>query len=160
MIKSVGSSEVDWFIRARAGHRPVRSLLFLWWRLFCPKWSHFSLPEHTPILTKLGVFVTPAEKCQNILSFGNSTTRWRCNQGKCVLAYNSHILDRTFKNLIFTRSMNFAESCDIGHAHFRWHFLFSSKICKPTFSNFSQAISPICTKLCTQHLWTLLRKCY
>ena len=29
-----------------------------------------------------------------------------------------------------------------------------------TFSNSSQVISSICTKLCTQHLWTLLTKSY
>ena len=26
----------------------IRALLFFEWRLFRPKWSHFSLPEHTP----------------------------------------------------------------------------------------------------------------
>ena len=40
------------------------------------------------------------------------------NQGKCVLAYNSHLLCGTVKNLICTHSLNCAESRDIGHAHF------------------------------------------
>ena len=35
--------------------RPARSLLFFKWRLFHPKWLHFSLSEHTPKLTKLGI---------------------------------------------------------------------------------------------------------
>ena len=119
---------------------PARPLLFFKLTLFCPKWSHFSLPEHTPKLTKLGIYVTPAEKCHTLLSSSISTTRWRYNQGKCILAYNSHILCCTFKNLISTCSLNCAESCDIGHAHFR-RPLFSAnlqniaKYRKPTFRN-------------------------
>ena len=48
-----------------------------------------SLPEHTPKLTKLGIYVTPAEKFHNLLSSSISTTRCHYNQGKCILAYNS-----------------------------------------------------------------------
>ena len=118
----------------------------LQWGLFCPKWSHFSLPEHTPKLTKLGIYVIPAKKCHNRLSSSISTSRWCYNQGKCILVYNSHILCRTFKNLICTRSLNCAESCDIGPFH---KF---AKCRKPTFSNSSQLFSQISTKLCTQHL--------
>ena len=58
----------------------------------------------------------------------------------------THILCRTFKNLICTRSLNCAESCDIGPFH---KF---AKCRKPTFSNSSQLFSQISTKLCTQHL--------
>ena len=32
------------------------------------------------------------------------------------------------------------------------------KIAKLTYSTFSQAVWPMCTKMCTQHLWTLLTK--
>ena len=39
-------------------------------------------------------------------------------------------------------------------------FAMSQNVKNPTFSNSSQAISPICMKLGTQHLWTLLTKCY
>ena len=39
------------------------------------------------------------------------------NQGKCVLAYNSHILCHTFKNLMSTPSLNCAESRHVGHTH-------------------------------------------
>ena len=66
--------------------------------------SHFLLPEHTPKLTKLRMYVTPGKTFYELLSMGISTTRWHYNQGKCILAYNSHILYRTFKNLISTRS--------------------------------------------------------
>ena len=49
-----------------------------------------------------------------------------------------------------------------GHAHFHQPiFFFFCKITKcrkPTFSNSSQVISPICTKLCTQRLWSLVTK--
>ena len=75
----------------------------LTWLLFLPKWLHFALPEHTPKFTKPGVYVTPAEKCHYLLSSSISTSRWNYNQGKCILAYNSHILCRIFKNLISTR---------------------------------------------------------
>ena len=49
-----------------------------------------------------------------------------------------------------------------GHAHFRLHFFPRkfTKCRKCTFLNSPQEISPICTKLCTQHLWTLLTKSY
>ena len=100
--------------------------------------------EYTPHLPKF----------HNLLSI--STTRWHYNQGKCVLAYNSFC--RTFKNIISTRSLNCAESRHIGHAHFRLPFFLHkfTKCRKRTFSNSSPAISPIRTKLCTQHLWTHL----
>ena len=64
------------------------------------------------------------------------------------------------QNLISTRSLNCAKSRDMGHAHFCPLFFPPelAKFCKPTFLNSSQAISPICTKLCPQHLWTLLTK--
>ena len=75
-----------------------------------------------PQTHQLEIYVTPARKCHNPLSSSISTTRWRYNQGKCILAYNSHILCCTFKNLIFTRSLNCTETRDIGHAHF--HLLF------------------------------------
>ena len=96
-----------------------RSLLFFQRRLFRPKWSHFSLPEHTPKLTNelIGMYVTPAEKFHNLLS-SISTTRWRYNQGTWALAHNSRILCCTFKNLISTHSLNCAESHDISQAHF------------------------------------------
>ena len=61
------------------------------------------------------IYVTLAKNFHNLLSYSNSTTRWRYNQGKCALAYNSHILCHTFKNLIITCSPNSAESHDIGH---------------------------------------------
>ena len=71
-------------------------------------------------------------------------------------------LCRVFNNLISTYSQNCAESSHIGHAHFHLRFFTRkfTKCRKPTFSNSSQAISLICTKLCTQHLWTLLTKGY
>ena len=51
---------------------------------------------------------------------------------------------------------------NLGHAHLRQPFFFRyvAKCWKPTFSSSSQAISPICTKLGTQHLRTLLTKSY
>ena len=80
------------------------------------------------------VYVTPAEKCLNLLSSSISTTRWRYNQGKCTLAYNSHIRCHTFKNLISTCSLNWAEF------HHRPRpfpptviFHKYTKCCKPTF---------------------------
>ena len=60
--------------------------------LFRPKLSNLSLPEHTPKLTKLGVHVTPALKFDHLLSSSISTIRWRYNQGKCILPYNSHMV--------------------------------------------------------------------
>ena len=79
---------------------------------------------------------------------------------KCVLANNSHILCRTFKNLMSACSVNCDESWGIGHGHFRLPFFFRlfTKCQKPTFSKSSRAISTICKKLSTQHLWTLLTK--
>ena len=71
-----------------------------------------------PNLTKLGIYVTPAENVHNVLLSSISTTRWHYNQGKCILVYNSHILCRTFKNLISMPSLNWVESRDIGNAHF------------------------------------------
>ena len=97
---------------------PAKTLLFFKWRLFHSKLSHFSLSEHTPKFTRLGKYITPAKKFHNLLSSWISTTRWRFNQGKCVLAYNSHILCRTLKNLISMCSLNCVESGGIGHAHF------------------------------------------
>ena len=52
----------------------------------------------------------PGEKLYNLLLLWISTTRWRYNQGKCILVYNPHILCHTFKNLISTHSVNCAES--------------------------------------------------
>ena len=49
--------------------------------------NHFSVPEHTPELTKLGMYVTAAEKFHNLLLSSISTSRWHYNWGKCVLAY-------------------------------------------------------------------------
>ena len=62
-----------------------------------------------------------------------STTRWCYNQGKCLLAYNCHILYRTFKNLISTRSLNLY-FCP------PFFFLKFAKCRKPTFSNSSYTI--------------------
>ena len=99
--------------------------------------------------------------CYNLLLLWMSTTRWCYNQGKCILAYNSHILYRIFKNLISTRSLNCVESHDIGHSHFRiCLFLRIFVKCRNPFSNSSKAISLICTKLWTKHLWILLTKIY
>ena len=87
-------------------------------------------------------------------------TRWRYNQGKCILPHDSHKLYRIFKNLISMHYLNCAECCDIGHAHFCLCFFHSQNllIChKPTNLTFELTIV-IYTKLCTQHLWTLLTK--
>ena len=86
-------------------------------------------------------YVTPAEKCHNLLLSLISTTRWRYNQGEWVLPNNPHVFCRTFKNPISTCSLNCAKMCDIGRAHFRQPF-FPCR--KPTFSNSYQALSPIC----------------
>ena len=110
----------------------IFALLFFKWQFFCPKWSHFSLPEHTPKLTKLGIY---------LLSSSISTTRWSYNQGKCIWAYNS--LSHIQKPYIHT----FTELCWI--SSYRPATVFSRH--KPTFSNSSQTISLISTKLCTQH---------
>ena len=62
---------------------------------------------------------------------------------------------------LYLCSLSSDESFEIGHAHFLHGFfplLWKSR--KPTFSNSSLAFSPICTKLGTQHLWTLLAKLY
>ena len=48
------------------------------------------------------------------------------NQGKSILANNSHIVYRTFKNLISMHSLNCVKSCDIRHAHFLFCFFASS----------------------------------
>ena len=104
---------------------------------------------------------THHKNCDNLLSSSISTTRWCYNQGNCILAYESHKLCHTFKNFISMRSLNCVESRHIGHAHFRLLFIFFhkfAKCCKPTFSKSSQVFTPMCTKLCTQHLWTLLTK--
>ena len=147
---------ISWWLLWTSRSRSVKSLLFFEWWLFHPKWFYFSLPKHTPNLTKLGIYITPAKKCHYLLSSSISSPRWCYNQGKCVLAYNSHILCRTFKNLISIRSLSYAESSDTCHAHFRIPDFFCKlvKFRKPTFSNSSQAISPISTKLCTRLLWT------
>ena len=79
---------------------------------FRPKWSHFSLPEHTPKLTKLGIYVTPAEKFQNVLASSISTTRWCYNQGKCIL----------FSKTLYPRIHWIVLNLVIGHAHFRFPF--------------------------------------
>ena len=96
-----------------------------WITIFSPKWSHFSLPEHAPKLTKLGIYITPAKKL--FLSY-ISTTRWRYDQGKCVLVCNFNIVYSTFKNLISTPSLNCVESCHIGGAHFRLPFFFQKDL--------------------------------
>ena len=54
------------------------------------------LPEHTPKLTKLGIYITRAQKCHNLLSPFISTTRWCYNQGKCVLAISTLSLNIWF----------------------------------------------------------------
>ena len=68
-------------------------------------------------------------KMFNLLSSWISTTRWCYNQGKYVLAYNSHIFYSTFKNLISMHSLNCDEHHDIGQAHFCicFFFFFSCK---------------------------------
>ena len=75
------------------------------------------IPQNSP---KLGIYLTPDEKFHNLLFSSISTTRWRYNHGKCILAYNS--LCRTFKNIISTHSLNCAESRHIGYAQFRLAF--------------------------------------
>ena len=60
-----------------------------------------------------------------------STTRWHYNQGNCILAHNPPIYAHCF-------------------------FSKFTKCGKPTFTKSSHAISSICTKPCTHHLWTLL----
>ena len=74
----------------------------------------------------------------------------------------THLLGCTFKNLMSTHSLNCAESCGVSHGHLclLFFFLKFAKCPKHTFSNSSKAISPICTKLCTQHLWIFLTKSY
>ena len=95
----------------------------------------------------------------SIVASSISTTRWRYNQGECVLAYNSYILCCTFKTLYPHIHWICAEFCDMGHTHFHLFVFFKfAKGRRPTFSNSSQAISPISMKLCTPHLWTLLTK--
>ena len=59
---------------------------------------------------------------KNFIIYLISTTKWRYNRGKCILAYNSHILCCTFKNLISTHLLNCAESRGTGHAHLRLMF--------------------------------------
>ena len=110
----------------------------------------------------MDLLFSPAKKFHNLLSSSISTTRWRDNQGKCVLAYNSHILCRTFKNLISRRSLNCAESRHYRPRLFPLIAFFRkfAKCCKPTFSYSSQAILPFSTKLFSQHLWTLVTKSY
>ena len=82
----------------------------------------------------------PVEKWHNLLSSSISITMWHCYQEKCVLAYNSHILCRTFKNLTST------QLCWIS-----WYssdnILQIRKMLSTYFSNSLQVISPICTKL-------------
>ena len=80
---------------------------------------------------------THDEKCHNVLSSSISTTRWRYNQGKCILAYT---LCRTFKNLISPCSVKWI---------FFFFFLQIRQMFQTYFSNSSQAISLIFTKLCT-----------
>ena len=60
--------------------------------------NDFSLPEHAPELTKLGVKVTSAEKFHNPLSSSISTTRRRYNQVK------SHISQLT--STLYTESVD------------------------------------------------------
>ena len=92
----------------------------------------------------------------NLLSSWIFTTRWHYNQGKCVLANTSYIICYTFKNLISMRSLNCAQSGDISHAHpLTIYFCKGAKCQKPTFTISSKRIPPICTKLCTQHHWTV-----
>ena len=127
---------------------------------YCFSNYQFFVPNDRIKLTKLGIYITSTEKFHNQVSSSISNTRWRFHQGKCILSYISHILYRIFKN-ISTHSLNCAESHHIGHCPFSPPFCRKVvKCCKPTFSNSSQAISPMCTKLCTQHLWTLLTKSY
>ena len=94
------------------GEKDFKHLVFVV-TIFLPQMIAFSLLGHTLRLTKLGIYITPAKKCHNILSSSVSTTRWRYNPGKCVLPYNSHILYRTFNDLIYTSSLNCAESRDV-----------------------------------------------
>ena len=77
---------------------------------------------------------------------------------------HSQTLCCAFKNLISMRSLNCADSHDIGHTHFCLLFFFCfryfAKCHKLTFSISSQVITSISTKHCTQHLCTLLTKTY
>ena len=49
-------------------------------------------------------------------------SRWCYTKTDKLFVPKSHILRRTFKNLISTHSLNCAESCDIDHAHFARRF--------------------------------------
>ena len=121
---------------------------------FMPKWSFLTAWTYPKTHWTWNISHTWRKMLQSIvvLNFHH----------KCILAINSHIHCRTLKNLTSTHSLNCSESCGIGHAHFRLplFFRYIAKCWKPTFSNSSQAISSICTKLGTQHLWMLLSKNY
>ena len=88
----------------------------------------FSPPEYAPKLTKLGLYITTAEKFLNLLLSSIYTTRWRYNKGKCVLAHNAHVLCCTFKKHMSTCSVNYTEYCDIGHAHLCQSFFFCANL--------------------------------
>lgn len=88
-------------------------------------------------------------------------------QKKCLWPYNSQTVHRTFKNIIyyihiFSRSLDPAESPDIGHAHFRLDFYACKNMIqrKHTFLKSSQTVRPIFTKFGRQHLQTDLTKNY
>ena len=82
------------------------------------------------------------------------TTRWSNNQGKCILPHNSRIIYHTLCHKPYVHV--FPELCWVS-----WYrpcpfppTVFFCKFAiyhKPTFS-------PICMKLCKQHLWILLTK--
>ena len=78
-----------------------RPIVF-WMTTFSSQIITFFTTWTYPKLTKLGIYITPARKIHNKLLSSISTIRWRYNQGKCVLAYNSHILCLTFKNCIYS----------------------------------------------------------
>ena len=134
-----------------SGSRPAGSLLFFEWWLFHPKLSNFSLPEHST--AKLEIYITPAEEFHNLLLSSVSTTRWCYNQGKCVLDCNSHIYFVAHLKTLYPLTelcwIWWYRPCPFPSTVFFHKF---AKCHKHTFFNSSHAISPICTKLCTQHL--------
>ena len=81
-----------------------------------------------------------------------STSRWHQSQGRHILVDISHIVLFLFKNLTCTCSLNVEESC----ATYDF-FSANSKMCE-SFSSYAESV--ICTKLCTQNLWTLIIKKY
>ena len=98
-----------------AGRSTCEVPIVFWMTTFASQIITFFTTWTYPKLTKFGIYITPAREIHNQLLSSVSTIRWRYNQGKCVLAYNSHVLCRTFKNCIYSALQKYSAPLELFH---------------------------------------------